>query len=260
MKKTILSLTLVFALLLSLCVPALAEADTAEITEADVTAALNELNGFIDEALGLKVPDVKSKDMTFYLCAIDDTRTMPVYFIDDSDVPYISLEQWAELYPYLLDKYVHAGKEKLEFGLSYSRDGEVGVLTRTDGDPYTMTVDCDSDVITFYDYDAFIRLEADRALIDVLEADSSHSDEEISLFRRAGGSYARYGNQLVLDAGAYGIDLVADDKGIYVPMQTLSDFLLSLKYVNLFYNGEAVFFVEFGGFGAGLTGERTEFR
>ena len=259
MKKTILSLTLVLALLLSLCVPALAEADTAETTEEDVTAVLKELNGFIDEALGLKAPAVKSKDMTFYLCSIDDTRTMPVYFIDDSDVPYISLEEWAELYPYMLKKYVHKGNEELEFGLSYSRDGEVGILTRTDGDPYTMTVDCDSDVITFFDYDAFIRLEADRALIDVLEADSSHSDEEISLFRRAEGSYARYGDQLVLDAGAYGIDLVADDKGVYVPMQTLSDFLLSLKYVNLFYNGDAVIFAQFGGLGEGLIGQRTEF-
>ena len=259
MKKTLISLILALALLLSLCVPALAEADTAEITEADVTAALNELNGFIDEALGLKVPDVKSKDMTFYLCAIDDTRTMPVYFIDDSDVPYISLEQWAELYPYILKKYVHKGSEELQFGLSYSRDGEVGVLTRTDGDPYTMTVDCDSDVITFFDYDAFIRLEADRALIDVLEADSSHSDEEISLFRRAAGSYARYGNPLVLDTGAYGIDLVADDKGIYVPIQTLSDFLLALKYVNLYYNGDAVIFAQFGDLGEGLIGQRTAF-
>ena len=259
MKKTLLSLTLVFALLLSLCVPALAEAGTAEITEEDVTAALNELDGFIDEALGLKAPAVTSKDMTFYLCSIDDTRTMPVYFIGDSDVPYISLEAWAELYPYLLRTYVHKGKEEFKYGLSYSRDGETGILTRTDGDPYTMTVDCENDMIVFYDYDAFIRLEADRALIDVLEADSSHSDEEISLFRRAEGSYARYGDQLVLDAGAYGIDLVADYKGIYVPMQTLSDFLLSLKYVNLFYNGDAVIFAKFGDLGEGLIGKRTEF-
>ena len=44
MKKTILSLTLVLALLLSLCVPALTEADTAETTEEDVTAVLKELN------------------------------------------------------------------------------------------------------------------------------------------------------------------------------------------------------------------------
>ena len=143
----------------------------------------------------------------------------PVYFVGDSDVPYISLEDWAELYPYLLKTYVHKGDEELEYGLAYTRDGNVGTLSRTDGDPYTMTVDCDEDTITFFDYDAFIRLEADRVLIDILEADSSHSDEEISLFRRAEGCYERYGDPLVLDAGAYGIDLVADENGVYVPMQ-----------------------------------------
>ncbi len=92
MKKTLISLILALALLLSLCVPALAEADTAEITEEDVNAVLDELNGFIDETLGVKAPAITSKDMTYYLCRIDDTRTMPVYFIGDSDVPYISLE------------------------------------------------------------------------------------------------------------------------------------------------------------------------
>jgi hypothetical protein len=151
MKKTILSLTLMFTLLLSLCVPALGEADTTEITEEAVIAALNELDGFVDEALGLKAPAVTSKDMTFYLCRIDDTRTMPVYFIGDSDVPYISLEEWAELYPYILKKYVHKGSEELQYGLSYTQNGEIGILTRTDGDPYTMTVDCAEDMITFFD-------------------------------------------------------------------------------------------------------------
>jgi hypothetical protein len=41
MKKTILSLTLVLALLLSMCVPALAEADTAETTEEDVLSSMD---------------------------------------------------------------------------------------------------------------------------------------------------------------------------------------------------------------------------
>ena len=207
----------------------------------------------------VKPAKVTSKDMKFYLCKEDDTRTSPVYFVGDSDVPYISLEDWAELYPYLIKNYVHLGDEELEYGLSYTRDGNVGTLSRTDGDPYTMTVDCDADTITFYDYDAFQRLEADRALIEILDADSSHSDEEISLFRRAPGSYERYGDPLVLDAGAYNIDLAADENGIYVPMQTLSDFLLSVKYVNLYYNGDAVFFAKLGDIGGGINGDRTPF-
>ena len=42
----------------------------------------------------------------------------------------------------------------------------------------------------------------------------------------------------------------------------MSDFLLSLKYVNPFYNGEAFFFVKMGDEESNLTdaeGEKTEF-
>ena len=269
--KKLLSILLILALVLSLGATAFAEeekkdsdlesylnelAGKDEVTEEDLSNLLNLLGNLISKELGIEDTTVTAKDMTWYLCDVNDTRTQPVYFIGDSDVPYISLEELAELYPYLLKTYVHKGDEELEFGLSYSRDGEVGTLMRTDGDPYTMTVDCDADTITFFDYDAFIRLEADRVLIDVLEADSSHSDEEISLFRRAPGSYERYGDPLVLDAGAYGIDLVADENGVYVPMQTVSDFLLALKYINLYYNGDNVFFMKYGDLGEGLVGER----
>jgi hypothetical protein len=271
MKKIIsITLALVMILSLSACSGNAPGADTAPpATEAADSASeasdnTSEVSDSASEASGYATDqqpgNIMSKDMTWYLCKEEDTRTQPVYFVGDSDVPYISLEDWAELYPYLLKTYVHLGDEDLAYGLDYSRDGETGTLTRTDGDPYTMTVDCDADTITFYDYDAFQRLEADRVLIDILDSDSSHSDDEKSLFRRISEeSYERYGNPLVLDAGSYGIDFVADDKGVYVPMQTLSDILLSLKYINLFYNGDAVFFAKLGDMGEGLAGQRTPF-
>ena len=188
---------------------------------------------------------IAAKDMTWYLCSADEVRTQPVYFVGDSDVPYISLEDWAELYPYLLRNNTYKNQH-ISFDLAFSRDGETGTLTRTDGAPYTMVVDCAADTITFYDYDAFLRPEEDRVLLDVLTADSPHSDDDMQLFRRTEGSYERYGDQVVLDCGAYGIDLAADENGVYVPMQTISDFLLSLKYINLYYNGEVIIFAEFG--------------
>ena len=259
MKKTkkMISIILTMAMILSL------SACNVYLPGAGATLPAAEGADAASDATSKAVPkqsaDITSKDMTWYVCDKEDTRTLPVYFIGDSDVPYVSLEEWAELYPYMLKTYIHKGDEDLAYGLGYTRDGETGILTRTDGDPYTMTVDCDADTITFYDYDAFQRLEADRVLIDVLEADSSHSDDEISLFRRAEGSYERYGDMLVLDAGAYGIDLVADDNGVYVPMQTLSDFLLSVKYINLYYNGDAVIFAKYHDLGDGWTSPITPF-
>ena len=102
--------------------------------------------------------------MTFYLCDVNNTRVQSVYFIGDSDVPYISLEDWGELYPYLMKTHIEPDGH-LEYGLAFSMDGAIAALTRTDGAPYSMTVDSAADTITFYDYDAFIRHEADRVLI-----------------------------------------------------------------------------------------------
>ena len=252
MKKMI-SLILVLSMMISLsaCNDYFQGAGTAPVIEEKAVS---------DDNADTEPTVISSKDMTWYLCDMEDTLSQPVYFVGDSDVPYVSLEDLADLYPYLLKNYVHRGNDEIEYGLTYSRDGNKGTLTRTDGDPYPITVDCDADTITFYDYDAFMRLKSDRVLIDVLEADSSHSDEEISLFRRvSAGSYERYGDPLVLDAGSYGIDFVSDENGIYIPIQTFSDFLLAMKYVNLYYNGDAVFFMKYGDIGEGLTGTRTPF-
>ena len=61
---------------------------------------------------------------------------------------------------------------------------------------------------------------------------------------------------LTLDLKSYGIDLVCDGKNCYVPIQTLSDFMLAVKYLNIYYNSEAFFVVPYQGLGnesAGFT-------
>ena len=261
MKKFI-GMLLTLVLLLSLCVPALGEAETEEdtlsallgalsgeeeIKEEEASAFLNEMETLIDQALGgVEASAITKKDMTVYLTKAEDHRTLPVYFMGDSDVPYLSLADWAELYTYLMRTYINAG-QNIGFELAFSMEGDTGTLTRKDGLPYTMAVDCTDDTITFVDYDAFIRPEADRVLIDVLESDDPHSEDDMTLFRRTADSYERYGDQVILDAGAYGIDLVSDGEAVYLPAQTLSDLLLAIKYENLFYNGEALFIVPYDG-------------
>ncbi len=189
-------------------------------------------------ALADETPAVTSREMTFYICDLNDTRMLPVYFMGESDVPYLSMEEWADLMTYIMRNYVKKG-QGISFDLAFSIAGDVGTLTRTDGDPYTMVVDCKADTISFVDYDAFIRPDKDRVLVDLLEA-----GESAKLFHRTEKSYERYGKMITLNLGAYGIDLVSDGTKCYVPAQTLSDFLLSQKYVNVFYNGKAVFFAK----------------
>ena len=69
--KKILSIVLTLAMLLSLSAAAFAEET--------------------------KAPVISAKDMSFYLNDLDDVKTYPVYFMGDSDVPYFSLADWAEL-------------------------------------------------------------------------------------------------------------------------------------------------------------------
>ena len=210
------------------------------------------VSAFADE-----MPAITSSEMTFYLCNPNDTRTMSVYFMDESDVPYMSLEDWGGLYTYVLRNYAHKGQD-ISFELHFSMEGDVGTLSREDG--YPMIVDCASNTITFWDYDAFIRPEDERVLIDILPVDNPHTDEEQNLFRRTNLSYERYGDPVVLDLSAYGIDLISDGKACYVPLQTLSDFLLAIKYLNAFYNGECVIISNFadGGLEDSNTGKLNE--
>ena len=63
--KKLISILVTLALLMTLCVPALGEA-----------------------------PAITKKDMTFYICDAKDQRTLPVYFMGNSDVPYLSLTDY----------------------------------------------------------------------------------------------------------------------------------------------------------------------
>ena len=194
-------------------------------------------------------PKITSKEMKMYFFDVKNVSTGTVYFIGNSDVPYFSLKDCGELYTALKKIFIHQG-QNVSFDLKFSKSGEVGTLTRTDGNPYTMTVDCAADKITFLDYDAFVRPDESRVLLDILSVDDPRSDDEVNFFRRTKDSYERYGDELILDLGKYGIDLVADDKDCYIPAQTFSDFLLSTQYVNLFYNGEAFFLASYNGMSA----------
>ena len=218
--KRILSILLALTMLLTLSVPAFAEETKNE------------------------TPAISKEDMSFYLNDLDDMKTYPVYFMGGSDVPYFSLADWAELMTYLMHTYIKKD-QNISFELSFSMEGNTGVLTREDG--YPAYFDCDADSVYFWDYDAFQRPDEDRVLIDILGVGNPGSEEEVMYFQRCPGSYERYGKDVTLNLASYGIDMVADGGNCYVPIQTLSDFLLAIQYMNVFYNGEAFYVVQFGG-------------
>ena len=187
------------------------------------------------------------KTMDFYLCDAETVMPGSVCFVDGSDVPYLALSRWPEIIAHLAGMPVSVGPSFSE--LSFSMTGNVGTLTRGDG--YTAAFDCDSDTIDFLDYNAFLRSSDSSYLIDVLDSDGiTAPDGSVRYFRRKAGSYERYGREVKIDAGAYGIDFIAAGDDCYVPVQTLSDVFLSHYYMSIFYNGEAVFFVPYNSLGS----------
>ena len=133
--------------------------------------------------------------------------------------------------------------------------GNVGILSRPNG--YSVEFDCDADVIHFMDYDAYMRLGDNNFLIDMIDGiDPVDADGNVHYFARSLNVYERYGQEVTIKAGDYGIDFIAEDGECYVPMQTLSDILMSAWLCSLCYNGECVIIAsgdDFGDYQNGLT-------
>lgn len=213
-------------------------------------------------------PEISSQEMTMYVADVETTIPISIYHIGDSDVPYVSLEDWAEIMTDIKgpddsdDSDASDAKDDAkddaaaatetageeDYALTYSTEGNTGKLTRESG--FWAAFDCDADTITFLDYDAFVRSTGKRVLIDILSVDDPLSPEDVQLYARGEGSYERYGDMLTLDLAAYGIDLVSDGDNCYVPIQTLSDFMLALNYLNIYYNGREFYLVPYGGLGS----------
>ena len=209
-------------MLLSVPASAFAAPQQREVTPAVVL-------GVTLPELAAETPAITEKNMTFYINSVDNVRTYPVYFMGDSDVPCFSPADFAELQPYLVRTYSYPGQD-ISYELSFSLEGETGTLMREDG--YTVEFDCAADTITFFDYDAFRRPDTDRVLLDILSVDQPKSEEEVQYFRRAEGSYERYGDEVILDLAAYDIDRGADPDFSLARLSTFYDRAALTDYIN----------------------------
>ena len=179
---------------------------------------------------------IDAKTLDFYYDDLDTVAPGTIYFIDGSDVPYLALSDWQDIMANILGSDSE-GSEMLDgFEMRFSMEGSTGVLTREDG--YTAAFDCDADTLHFLDFDAFQRVSSDSLLTDMVWTAAQSPDEPVRYFLRSQNSYERYGREVTVNAADYGIDFIAQDGECYVPMQTLSDFLLGSFYTSIFWNGE----------------------
>ena len=168
---------------------------------------------------------VEEKTLPLYLDGADNKEDLSVYFVNETGVPYVSI-----------DKLVEVLNEILEGDHEYaiSKDDTVVTITRKEG-PFTAEFDFDGDTITFLDYDAFMRFEND-AIVSF-----GGISEFTDLFKSVDKlTNDRYGKTMCFDLKSYEIDLVKADDGYYVPLQTISDLFLSYYNRYSLYNGESV--------------------
>ena len=164
------------------------------------------------------------------------SEEFPLYFLDGvTDLPYVEIEDWAEL---LYDLNVsYYGDEDYDLGIHYSDD--TVILERENS--YRLELDFQQDRLVFDDYDAFVHDSSDSTLIDLVSERGFNEYGEAQLIHRDKRlSFERYGDMLMVDLDRYGIDLIAQDDAYYLPLQTMNDFLVAPSQMNFLFNGRAL--------------------
>ena len=158
---------------------------------------------------------------------------LPLYFLDGvTDLPYVE----ANNIPDVLGSAM--GSVTGEY--SFSAETEGSVVTMDNG--VYAAFDFENDTITFLDHDLFCWKPGATTVLDVTTVSTVNAEGEPIVLQKVNkDSLDRYGNELVVRAGDYGIDFVEQDGYYLVPLQTLVDFTLSPgRSYNLFFNGKVI--------------------
>ena len=151
---------------------------------------------------------------------------LPLYFLDGvTDLPYVE----ANNIPDVLGSVM--GSLTGEYSYSAETNGSVVTITRNNNNPDAMdngvyaAFDFENDTITFLDHDLFCMKAGAATLLDVTTVNTVNANGESMILQKVNkDSLDRYGDELVVRAGEYGIDFVEQDGKYLVPLQTLVDF------------------------------------
>lgn len=177
--------------------------------------------------------EITSNAFPLFLDTLDTGEEVKLYFLDGvNDLPYVEIRDWMNLINMLC--------EDSGYQLSLETAGPIACYTREDD--YTMIVDFDENTFRFMDYNLFMKFPQMSTLLDFASTDCYNEAGEPVLLKKSNDySYERYGDELVIRLGDYGIDIIAQDGLYLIPLQTMTDFVLETQFGNnFFFNGQSL--------------------
>ena len=176
----------------------------------------------------------------------EEERTM--YFLNgNKQIAYYDMDTVCDIMEKLYQDGYGDYEKDPDYTLSCAVDGDIVTFTRENG--YTMCLDFEQDLVTFFDFDSFISHSYDMTTVDLSHSSGFDEDgQAVYLERVMEQSYSRYGKELTFDLNAYNIDLIMQDGIGYIPAQTMADLLITTTYTLYLYNGESAFYVNYENF------------
>ena len=183
---------------------------------------------------------VTEKTVPFYL---DEEDTMDLVFLDGvTDIPYVKVGTVEQFMEKICNIISNSKYQKQDYDLNVTASGDRVLMTRENG--YPMILDFDKDTISFVDYDAFLRTTSEGNIMDFIESNGFDVEGRPAYFQILSSSSERYGRALTMDLGAYGLRLIRQGDNYYIPLQTVTDILLTPLGLPVTYNGEGVFITQ----------------
>jgi len=205
--KKVLSILLAAIMLLSTCAFSLAE-------EADAGVKMG-LGAYIES-----VESVEKITLPLYVNSPENPMDIELLILNGlQDIPYVSLNDIVSL----LDDLIKAESQDYSMTLTVEESGTVFV-TRDNG--AVLMVDTDAHMLSFSDADLFARTPGAANGLDVNHNMPDDPDYEVTLYRSTGILY-REKKALEYHLDDYDIYMHVQDGKVYLPLQTISDILLS---------------------------------
>ena len=194
--------------------------------------------------------DVERKVVPAYFGSMEAETELPIYLLDHvDDLPWITPEDLRELL--VLFYGVYNNDQKYELEIKKEDNGNIVKLWRENGS--FLEIDFNKDEIAFSDYDLFLHDSSESSQMDILSGSGFSESGEPELFSRLTfGSFERAGSVILLNLSDYSISLPFADGTGYIPLQLVSDFILSPQFsICAYYNKKALFFANNNLFGEG---------